>query len=79
MEKKKYISNKQIWIGDSGASTHMTNEWSGYFQVKPENSKAVFALKHFSSHIKWAGNWRGIQQCYENGNKKGTTGERLSI
>jgi hypothetical protein len=71
------VLNYQIWVGDTGASTHMTNYWDGFCKVKQENSKAIFAQTDLTTPIKWSGEWKGVQQIYENGNKKGPIGDKM--
>ena len=44
-EKKKklegLLESQFLWIGDSGASTHMTNVWEGFTHVWKSNSVAI--------------------------------------
>lgn len=73
------IEDHLIWIGDTGASAHMTTVWNGFYTRHPENSRAMFAQPDLSTPIKWSGEWKGMQQMYENGNKKVSIGDVINM
>ena len=56
--KKKEVDDSLIWVGDTGASSHMTRVWDGYYKLRPENSKAIFAQPDLTTSIKWGGEWK---------------------
>ena len=55
------INDKNLWIGDTGESCHMTNQWDGFYEVWEQNAKAQFAHASEEVKISKGGNWRGLQ------------------
>ncbi len=78
-KKKKDIDDSLIWVGDSGASAHMTNVWKGFSKVRKENSKVILAQPEVTTQVKFAGDWKGVQQCYRYGNKKDVIGDKFTL
>ena len=55
------ITEECIWIGDTGASRHMTSVGQGFSKVYEEKNKASFALKGTGANTEYAGTWIGRQ------------------
>ena len=48
-----------LWIGDTGASAHMTRTWEGYVKYKKAHTKAQFGRNGDMSKIDLMGKWKG--------------------
>ena len=57
----------------------MTNIWKGFWKVRKENSKVILAQPEVTTKVKFAGDWKGIQQCYRDGNKKDVIGDKFIL
>ena len=57
------IQEGKLWIGDTGASCHMTNQKDGFYEMWSHNAKAHFAQGDEAVLISYAGKWRGKQKC----------------
>ena len=58
-ERKEVFEEKLVCIGDSGASTHMTNSQEGFISFRKSNMKAQFARVEDVGKVELVGEWRG--------------------
>ena len=58
----------ELWIGDTGASSHMCKVWKGFSNTKNINIKAEFAREDHEGKVDKTGTWTGIVQVL---NKQG--------
>ena len=50
----------ELWIGDTGASSHMCKVWKGFSNTKSVNIKAEFAREGHEGKVDKIGTWSGI-------------------
>ena len=58
--KKEEVS--ELWIGDTGASSHMCKVWKGFSNVKNVNINAEFTSKDHEGKVSKTGTWTGVVQ-----------------
>ena len=64
------IEKNHIWIGDTGASTHMSNTWEGFTEVKASNGKMKFAKEGDNEPVLKMGTWKGRHYTYSKDQKQ---------
>ena len=58
-EDRNDFERKYVWIADSGASTHMSNQFHGYYGYWGTNNKALFATETSEGLSLLTGIWKG--------------------
>ena len=58
------ITKDCIWIGDTGASTHMSNNREGFYELEKISSKTKFAKEDDGTDVTEMGKWRGRHYVY---------------
>jgi hypothetical protein len=68
-----------IWVGDTGASCHMTNQKEGFYMIWNQEGKANFAHQGKEAIITNMGNWKGRQFHAPKEGKQLLRGELLDL
>ena len=70
-----------IWIADTGASTHMTRIKEGFTQIREENTKMTFAVPTTkgNSSAQYIGTWKGREYVLNREEKRMKPGLQLIL
>ena len=77
--KSKRVDPKWIWIGDTGASAHMSNVWEGFFDVQEDKGKTNFAGDGHHANTTHSGQWRGRMHNVGKEQKQLNKGEKITL
>ena len=67
--KEKDFEKVFVWIGDTGASSHMSHVWEGFTRVSEGQAKACFARDGDEAQARVSGDWKGRYHYTRKGNK----------
>ena len=73
------IEETCLWIGDTGASSHMTNVWQRYTHVFQDRSKTNFGKVGSDAIGQYAGSWLGRQYHQGKVHKQVTKGKKIAL
>ena len=53
------ICEQCLWVGDTGASSHMTSIWEGFTEMEKDDSTATFGAGGIGLKAAGTGVWKG--------------------
>ena len=68
-DKEKDFEKMFVWIGDTGASSHMSHVWEGFTRVSEGQAKACFARDGDEAQARVSGDWKGRYHYTRKGNQ----------